>query len=166
MKKFDNSKKQDFLKALPAASLDSDDDNCLYKRSKFNFSYFEKQAPGQGFDELSKEDLVKIINKIRDFSKESILFWKSQSIGKSGSVYASYGGFPSKSHFTHPKSVPSQVEWGRFRLDLSTRLCGFTIPRSYNGTLRGKNQMVFCSNTFYVVFLDPDHKFYPGERNS
>ena len=159
--KFPNSGKDKFLASMPEASLDSESDS-LVLRCKFNFSYFEKQDVGQGFDDLTKEELVRLIEKMKEYGRESLKYWRKQQIGKHGTVFASYGAFPSRSEFKRPKYVPHQVEWGRFRLDWSTRLCGFTVPQRYHGRIRDSDENIFCANTFYLVFIDPNHKFYQG----
>lgn len=159
MSKFNSSKKGRFLESIPTASLEHDD--CpLTKRCKFNFAYFEKQSASQSFDELTKEELSGLFEKLRDYSKESLEYWMKQPVGKSGTVLSIYGAFPSKSKLSHPKHVPHQVTWGRFRLDWSGRLCGFTVPKGMEGTIHNSTRMPFDANTFYVVFLDSDHSFY------
>lgn len=159
MKDFTSKRKTDFLDRIPIASIESKDNN-LVVRCKFNFSYFEKQNAGIGFDELSQEKLVKLLVKLKEYGRESLKYWENQAVGKSGSVYANYGAFPSKSEFEHPKHIPHEADWGRFRIDHSTRLCGFTIPRKFEDFPKTKEGRRFCSNTFYIVFLDPYHKFY------
>jgi hypothetical protein len=159
---FANSGKTKFLDTIPIASLDSENDTLIF-RCKFNFSYFEKQDVGKGFEDISNEELIKIIEKIKEYGRESLKYWRNQPVGKQGAVFTIYGAFPKKSQFKHPKHVPHQVEWGRFRLDWSTRLCGFTVPQKYHGKSRVSDGSIFCSNTFYVVFLDPEHKFYQSE---
>lgn len=166
MKKgFGNSGKEKFLDLYrDRKSLDDPTDR-LTEGCKFNFAYFDVQSAGQDFSDLDQQKLGKILNKLKDYSKESLEHWKKQPIGKNGTVFSNYGAFPKKSDFTQPKHIPHQVEWGRFRLDWKFRLCGFIIPKSYDGKphkITGKN---FCSNTFYVVFLDENHCFYKTEDN-
>jgi hypothetical protein len=86
-------------------------------------------------------------------------------IGKGGgTVLSIYGAFPQKSKFCHPKHVPHQVCWGRFRLDFSGRLVGFILPAEYDGKYHAKTGKRFDCNTFYVVFLDANHSFYIGKE--
>lgn len=161
MSRFDNQRKSKFLASIPTASLESAD--CpLTKRCKFNFGYFERQAASQSFDEWAQQDLAALFGKLRDFSKEPLEYWMSQSAGKSGKVLSIYGAFPARSDLVHPKHVPHQVKWGRFRLDWSARLCGFVVPRDLDGTVHAATGLRFDANTFYVVFLDGDHRFYKG----
>jgi len=163
MSKFDSSRKKNFLAAIPVASIDGLD--CpLTKRCKFNFAYFEKQSASQGFSEWTGEQLIGLCEKLRDFSREPLSYWITQPIGKSGTVLSIYGVFPSKSDMTHPKHVPHQAQWGRFRLDWAGRLCGFVVPRALDGIVHPGSNLRFDANTFYAVFLDRDHRFYKGKE--
>ena len=162
MKKFYNSGKSGFLANIPSASIDLESDS-LASRCKFNFSYFEVQDAGQNFSDLEKEALSALFEKLKAYSEQPLEYWRNKAVGKSGTVFTTYGKFPSRSDFKHPKHVPHQAEWGRFRIDWSSRLCGFTVPKSYDRKIHQGNGGIFCSNTFYVVFLDKEHKFYKSE---
>lgn len=161
MSKFDNQRKTRFLESIPTASLENAD--CpLTRRCKFNFGYFEKQPASQSFGEWAPQEQVGLFEKLRDFSKEPLDYWMNQSVGKSGRVLSIYGSFPTRSELVHPKHVPHQVRWGRFRLDWSARLCGFVVPKEFDGIVHSATGLRFDVNTFYVVFLDKDHRFYKG----
>lgn len=159
MSRFNNSAKNKFLASIPTASLELDSDP-LAGRCKFNFAYFEVQEAGQAFSDLDPQKMAMLFDKLREFSKESLDYWRNQRVGKSGSVFATYGSFPSKSDFMQPKHIPHQADWGRFRLDWASRLCGFSVPKQFDGKLHKVTGRLWCSNTFYVVFLDEDHRFY------
>jgi hypothetical protein len=161
MSKFSNSGKSKFLDSFPNASLDLDSDP-LTGRCKFNFAYFEVQEASQAFSDLEKHRLIEIFDKLKEFSKESLEYWHNQRAGKHGKIFSIYGKFPTKSDFRQPKNIPHQVNWGRFRLDWASRLCGFSIPKEYDGKIHRVTGKVWCSNTFYVVFLDENHRFYKG----
>lgn len=75
-------------------------------------------------------------------------------------MLAIYGDFPKKSDFKHPKHVPHQVKWARFRLESADRLVGFIVPYSYDGKTHSTTNFKFDYNTFYVVFLDENHRFW------
>jgi hypothetical protein len=109
--------------------------------------------------------LAKLLGKLKDYSAEPLKHWMAQPVGKSGTVLAIYGGFPSRSDFTNPKHVPHQAQWGRFRLEHSVRLVGFVLPANYRDTKHPKHLCgeTFDCNTFYVVFLDANHVFYKSE---
>ncbi|MCF6334417.1 MAG: hypothetical protein L3J12_01585 [Spirochaetales bacterium] len=159
MSSYKNSRKVSFLQSIPTCSLD-DPNQDMAKRCKFNFSYFDNsQAAGQDFNDWTKEQIVKLLGKLKEYSRESIDHWTNTKIGSGKHKYnvlEEYGSFPRTSDFIHPKHVPHQASWARFRIDQSVRLIGFRIPEEY------KNK--FDRNTFYIVFLDKDHRFYKTSR--
>lgn len=158
---FINIRKNAFLESIPKVSIE---DKCDYiaRKCKFNFSYFDHtQEPAQNFSDWSNEQLLKLLWKLHEYSKESLLHWQKMPVGKkSGHVLEIYKSFPNKSDFSHPKHVPHQAQWGRFRLEGSVRLVGFTIPDDFKNIEQNSSGFKFCTNTFYVVFLDKDHRFY------
>lgn len=158
---FANSKKNKFLQNIPTASIELQSDS-IAKRAKFNLSYFDNsQDAGQDFSDWTHEQVLKLLQKLQAYSKETLTHWTKCPIGKGkGHVLEIYGDFPNKSDFSHPKHIPHQAMWGRFRLENSVRLIGFTIPDCYNQKEQNNSGFNFCSNTFYVVFLDKNHKFY------
>ena len=151
MTRYSNSAKNSFLASIPTASIDLESDR-LAARCKFNFSYFEVQAPGKDFSDLENTTLVNLVNKLKEYGRESLEYWSTQPVGKSGTVFSIYGAFPSKSDFTHPRHVPHQAEWARFRLDWATRLCGFTIPKGYHGKTH-KGSVMIHLDIFYNNFV-------------
>lgn len=163
MSKFGNSKKDKFLTDFPTASLDNETDKITTKL-KFNFSYFdESQKAGQKFEDWSHQELTKLLNKLKEYSRESLEHWKNQKIGSGKSkwhVLEVYGNFPNKTDFAFPKHIPHQVLWARFRMEYSVRLIGFVIPEQYHKKEHPKTKEYFDTNTFYIVFLDKDHRFY------
>lgn len=162
-----NSKKNSFLSSIPTASLDEDTDN-LTSRCKFNFSYMDfTQKAGQKFEDWTNDQLTKLLYKINEYCKEPLSFWTTKSIGsgqKRRNILEIYGSFPRISEFEHPKHVPHQVLWARFRLEYRVRLIGFVIPKKYEQIKHKKTGQYFDINTFYVVFLDAEHKFYRVQK--
>jgi hypothetical protein len=158
MKKFKNERAKCFLAAIPSASLDAASDT-LAARGKFNFSYFDVQAKaGQDFDGWNHDELVRLLRKLKEYSTRSLREWQQEG------VLAIYGKFPTNSDFTHPKHVPHQALWGRFRLESAVRLAGFIVPEGYEGKAHAGSGQLFDRNTFYVVFLDKEHRFYITEK--
>lgn len=157
-KSFENSKRDKFLAALPTENCE--DDMCtLAKKCKFNFSYL---TVVEGSYALGECDLVELINKLQEFSREPISLWETRDVGhKGGKIFVYYGKYPAHTTFPYPKSVPANVDWGRFRLNDSFRLVGFSIPEELDGKEHPKLGFRFERNTFYCVFLDKDHKFWP-----
>lgn len=165
MNRFNNSGKTKFLNSIPLASLELESDP-LASRCKFNFAYFEVQDAGQAFNDLEPQKMAMLFDKLKEFSKEPLDYWRHQRVGKSGFVFSTYGGFPSKSDFTQPKHIPHQADWGRFRLDWASRICGFSIPKCFDGKAHKGTGKLWCSNTFYVVFLDEEHRFYKSDNEA
>lgn len=159
MSKFNrNTKKKDFMERFPVTSLESSD---IETRCKFNFSYFDdSQLHGSSLEGLEPGILATIMEKIKSYSKNDLNFWRNQRCGSKGlKILADYEKFPPKSNFNHPKFVPHDVSWSRFRMENLSRLIGFTIPGEYAAkTKPGKFQ--YDPNTFYVVFIDLEHNFY------
>lgn len=167
-KRFNQSKKKkDFIDSIPCAFIESSD---ISQRCKFNFSYLEVNQTGTSFIDWNEtggdSKLHKLLNKVKEYTRESLRHWQEEKIGrgkrganKRQSVLELYGDFPSHSELSHPPHVPEDVIWGRFRIDNETRLAGFVIPESFYGT--NNRNFMYDTNTFYVVFLDDDHKFYP-----
>ncbi|MFS1444507.1 MULTISPECIES: hypothetical protein [unclassified Vibrio] len=157
-----------FLETLPQDSIK---DSNIENRCKFNFSYLTIKDGSQSFEDWNQcagnSKLVKLMDKIKDFTKESLLHWEREKVGKGRRggkgkrqhYLEVYGEFPKKSAFKHPAHVPENVSWARFRIDCDTRLAGFVISQEIANECRkqGKN---LDANTFYVVFLDEDHQFY------
>ncbi|HEY4555715.1 MAG TPA: hypothetical protein VIG68_04695 [Lysobacter sp.] len=163
MSRYENNRAKSFLDSLPTTSIESTSDT-LTARCKFNFSYFEKQAAGQAFQEWTDGQLAKLLDKLKEYSREHLNYWREQRVGKSGTVLAIYGDFPtSRSDFSHPRHVPHEAQWGRFRLEQAVRLIGFVLPNSVRGLTHPGSGIQYDVNTFYVVFLDADHRFYKTE---
>lgn len=170
MKGFSNARKSRFLQSLPTSSIETSD---IAARCSFNFSYFEgSQDAGQDFndwnDTQGASSLATLLDKIKNYTKEPLSYWRNERAGSGGlKVLTNYEQFPKKSDFSHPPHVPHDVVWSRFRLSNMVRLIGFVIPGNISGSTytdpKG-NQFQFDSNTFYVVFLDRDHKFFQTEQ--
>lgn len=164
MKEFANSRKELFLGSIPRASIDAPSDR-LANRCKFNFSYFDMQSAGQDFGDWNHKQLASMLDKLKAYSREELEHWRHMPVGRgNGTVLVTYGEFPKNSDFSHPKHVPHQAQWGRFRLDWAGRLVGFTVPLAYDGKPHEACKHRFDCNTFYVVFLDINHRFYKTEK--
>ncbi|EJV9421101.1 hypothetical protein N7893_000736 [Vibrio vulnificus] len=159
--KFNNKKKSSFLESIPSCSIESSGDT-LAQKCKFNFSYFDSsQTAGTNIEEIQLGNLQKLFVKLQEYGKFNLTHWTREPIGHGKNhVLEIYGSFPRKSDFVHPKHVPHQAQWARFRLDRETRLVGFTLDKEYDGMQQNKSGFCFCSNTFYVVFIDEKHGFY------
>lgn len=151
--KHHNIKKQQKLDNFPLDSIETSI-KTIKGLLSFNFKYLDV-TQGQKFLDFTQEQLVKFLDKLKEYSKENRTYWESARIGnKSGKVLVVYDSFPKDSDFIHPKHVPSDVKWARFRLEGDFRLIGFMIDKS------DVEKYCLNENIFYVVFLDEFHKFY------
>ena len=109
MKGFNNSRKNRFLQSLPTASIETSD---IAARCCFNFSYFEaNQQAGQDFgdwnDSQGASSLTTLLDKIKNYSKEPLSYWRNERAGSGGlKVLTHYDQFPKRSDFSHPPHVP------------------------------------------------------------
>lgn len=167
MTKYGNSKRDKFLKSLSLFPSLEDPNNDLTLRCKFNFSYYDpSQDAGQNFCDWTHQQLCDLLEKIRYYTKKPLDFWRNERIGRKGlRVLAVYGAFPKRSDFEQPKYIPHQAQWSRFRLGFKVRLIGFVIPTELHKKPHPKTGELFDKNTFYVVFLDKNHRFYISESN-
>jgi hypothetical protein len=160
---FQNKHKTSFLDSIPKTSIDLPTDRLALK-CKFNLSYFcHDQDKASNFSDLSNEQLIKFNDKLVHYSKENLIYWTKLGIGngkKRKHVLEVYPSFPVRSDFKHPRHVPHQACWARFRLEGDARLIGFLVPETYKNLEQNKSNYKFCCNTFYVVFLDLEHNFY------
>lgn len=158
-----NSRKTSFLASIPTVSLD-DESNSLTSKCKFNFSYFDVQSGiSQDFQDWSHEELVKLLEKLKNYSEFSLTHWKREKVGRY-SVFVVYDQFPINTDFTKPKHIPHQALWARFHLENKVRVIGFVVPDGYADKAHPKTAQRFDTNTFYVVYLDKEHRFYKTER--
>lgn len=159
MSKFKNTKSINKLTLINSlTSLDGKDDK-LSKRCKFNFHYFSPSDGGQDFKELTQKELEELLEKLSHYSEQSIQEWKNDG------TLVIYKDFPEKiSKFKKPKHVPIEVHWGRFRMTAKSRLVGFVIPPEKNNEEHNETKFRFDCNTFYIVFYDKEHEFYPVEK--
>lgn len=168
-KKFfaNNQQSQNFVNSLPETTIEY---SKIEKKCKFNLAYFDgKQDAGQDVGQWENTtgiaSLKNLLEKFKEYTDHPLTYWQQQRVGGGGlKVFEIYGDFPTKSDFKHPKHVPIDACWARFRLGNKVRLIGFVISKEAIKSLSESMQNEFCHNTFYVVFLDKDHKFYKMEQ--
>lgn len=159
-KKFRNTRAAIALQEMDLLSLENNDSD-LTKRCKFNFSYLDtSQKVGQNFIDLKEVQLQKLFDSLKNFSLSSLDYLENHG------PLVIYGSFPPsiKTEFKHPRSVPFEVLWGRFRLGSTLRLVGFRIPKEFDGRLHTATKLQYDTNTFYVVFIDQNHLFWKSEK--
>lgn len=156
--KKNNPRKNLFLENLPQVEIISDIMEVKGKLS-FSFQYFDgSQEAGQDFKDWTNEQKDKLLDKLKDYSKETKVYWLNQRAGSGGlKILEIYGDFPRNSDFTKPTHVPDNVKWSRFRMENKVRLVGFFIDDE-----EAKEKQL-SSDVFYIVFLDKDHLFYKTE---
>lgn len=155
-----NEKREKNLPLIVAgASLELPTD-ILTIRCKFNFHYFNKHCAGQDFKQWEYEELIKLLENLTLFSENSLTYWKNQN-----SRLVIYDNFPipAKTDFKEPRNVPLEAKWGRFRLGGKIRLIGFVIPETYDNKEHETTGKRWDINTFYIVFLDENHRFWHDE---
>ncbi|MCI5123238.1 MAG: hypothetical protein D3925_01860 [Candidatus Electrothrix sp. AR5] len=160
--RFPNQHRSNKLRDLAELLGLQDEISNLTERCAFNFSYFDcSQEAGVDFCILSEVQQRNLVQSLVDYSKNSLSYWDCQ-----GDIFVVYDTFPSKNKtdFFHPKHVPHDVCWCRFRLAGKFRLVGFTVPKKLHEQRHGKTQELYNSNTFYVVFLDPNHNFWKSKK--
>ncbi|WP_323586753.1 hypothetical protein [Aliarcobacter butzleri] len=155
-----NSKKEKNLSIIKEnASLELKTD-ILTKRCKFNFHYFNKYCAGQDFKDWHPDKLIMLLEKLTLFSENSLTYWENQK-----PILVIYDNFPipAKTDFKEPRNVPLEARWARFRLGAKIRLVGFIVPEIYDDKEHEVTKKRWDTNTFYVVFLDENHRFWHDE---
>ena len=158
-KKFSNTLQERFLGTVPLSLTSS---SGIGKKCAFNFSFFdENQDHACSWDKLGNDKILSLIDKLKHYTNDSLEYWKREKL------LVEYGDFPpkGKTDFNHPRHVPADVRWARFRVEGAFRLIGFLIPSELhnepcenNGV--GGEKHFYNRNVFYVVFLDPEHRFW------
>jgi hypothetical protein len=106
----------------------------------FSFKDFD-HTQGQTFAQWGDIKLLRILlDKIREYSRKTILEAQQAS-------FNIYGEFPSHSHFTHPRHIIPDAIWASMHIQGKECIAGHIID-----------------NTFYVVFFDKEHHFWPTEK--
>jgi hypothetical protein len=99
---------------------------------------------GQTFQEWQEDGLLaQFVEYFRDFCK------KTREEARTENLLKVYDDFPPHSAFSKPKHIVGEVKWAVLMHigGQKARVVGHVID-----------------STFYIVFLDKDHKFYPTEK--
>jgi len=167
MSKYGNSRAKEKVELISSHISILDSKDRLTIRCKFNFHYFNVQKASQDFSDWTHPQLIELLTKLKAFSEDSLEKWATKKLGNSvGHVLEVYDYFPNmdKTDFIEPKNIPIEVKWARFRLDSNTRVVGFVVSDEYHDRAHERTGVRFDKNTFYVVFLDANHKFYKTEK--
>lgn len=162
--KFANKLKDAKIQSIIQNSLVEDLNNCA-KRCKFNFHYLDfSQRHGSSFETCS--NLAKLMNKIKILSEKSLAEWQMTPSRKSHILDVYGPDMPHASEYTRPSNIPSGVYWARFHIEGDFKLIGFIIPARLLEK-GNSSEYKLDKNTFYCVFIDEHHKFYPvNKRNT
>jgi hypothetical protein len=162
-REFGNKKRNKFLDSIPQKSLELVSDNTAC-RCKFNFSFMDFNQPaGQKFSDWENDLKNYLFERLVEYCKFSLKYWENQRAGSGNNkIFTVYKSFPLKSDFTFPKYIPHEVWWARFWIRGTIRLVGFVLPPIYDQ--KEQSGYIFDCNTFYVVFLDKDHRFYKVKK--
>lgn len=134
--KSQSQRKQRILKGQSETSIS--DRYC--ENFRVSFEYLDK-SQGQTFKDWEQEGLLSKMNDtLASYCKEPIH-------AKHGKKFKEYGEFPSKSGFAHPQHVAQDVNWSALHITGKAVLGGF-----------------ISGNTFFVVFLDKEHRFWICEK--
>ena len=101
-----NPRKDRFLQSLPKDEFVCDIAEARGKLS-FSLKYFDgSQQGGQDFKDWNNDEKTKLLNKLKEYSKENKQYWLNQRTGSGGlKVLEIYGTFPRNSDFTHPRKT-------------------------------------------------------------
>ena len=122
--KYQNSHTKEFTENYPEHIVETTN---IASFVKFNFDFLDVNQTDAGFDRLDSLDdknRLMLLEKIKEFSGASRFDWESNR------RLVIYENIPRGSKAKHPKHVPSDVCWARFRLEGGFRLIGFFIPYS------------------------------------
>ena len=114
----------------------------------FSFKDFDVRQipPGQSFDEWQEDKLLSyMVQKFGHICNLNIIEAQQQKVLKI------YGEFPEKSDFKRPQHISDDVKWAVI-MDI----------KGQKGRVGGH----VIDNTFYVVFLDKEHRFYITEKKN
>lgn len=108
---------------------------------KISFQYLDtSQKFGSSFKGWQKDGLLSTaLETLRGYCCSPLL----EQVD--GNKFAIYGAFPTKDRtmFEYPKGVPEDANWARIHINNKTVIIGHIVR-----------------DTFYIVFLDKEHKFY------
>lgn len=156
----ENKEKKAFLKQFSKMTAEESRIEDVIGKLTFSFKYFDgSQEAGQDFKDWDHKQLYELLDKLKEYSKQTQLYWHNQRCGKGSlNVLEYYDFFPENTDFSYPKHVPDNVRWSRFRMESAMRLIGFFIYPE-----QARENPKLSEDTFYIVFLDKDHRFYKKE---
>ena len=165
-KNFDNKRKNKQIKTLSDQVLPTKD---LIDSCSFNFFFLteDKRVEESTIAYWEKEALLsKHLTKLQSYSKRSL---KGMLCDKSMrgmlKCLRDKSTQPSDARLHMPKLIPACAEWYEFHLGGQQRLIGFIMPGEFHNEKFPDVDSEFTvnKNTFYVVFFDGGHDFWPSK---
>jgi len=115
----------------------------------FSFKDLDETQPKKSPQSINlwsqKFILEDLFNRLKDLSK------LTRDEAEKQQQITIYGDFPSKTDFFHPKHVDQNVAWA--------------VIKAVGGQ-QGRVAGYIVENTFYIVFLDKEHRFYISEKKN
>lgn len=154
-----NKTKNSILKSLDSLEESTFEDATDLITISFKYFCVNQTPVGQVFADWKDNMRLDLLQKFSEYTKYSRQHWKNE-FSNGLPLLAEYGNFPLNSDFSLPKNIPCPDEliWSRFRLMQKVRVCGFFVSTDI------AKKYSLSVNTFYVVFLDKDHRFYKTEK--
>lgn len=154
-----NKTKNSILKSLDSLEESTFEDATDLITISFKYFCVNQKPVGQVFADWKDNMRLDLLQKFSEYTKYSRQHWKNE-FSNGLPLLAEYGNFPLNSDFSLPKNIPCPDEliWSRFRLMQKVRVCGFFVSTDI------AKKYSLSVNTFYVVFLDKDHRFYKTEK--
>jgi len=165
-KNFGNKRKNKQVKALSDQVLPTKQ---LIDSCSFNFFFLTENhnVEESTIAYWEKECLFsKHLSKLQGYSKRSLKGMLSdKSFRGMFKCFRDKSAQPSDARLHMPPTVPSSAEWYEFHLGGLQRLIGFVMPGNLHGeTFPGiDSECTISKNTFYVVFFDGSHHFWPSK---
>lgn len=114
-------------------------------RLSFSFAHLDT-SQGNTSDELVKRDLINnFFEKLRNYSQSNF------NEANKSRAFNVYGNFPptDKTHFNHPRHIPTDACWVSFHLQGKPRIISHII-----------------GSVLFIVFIDCDHKFWESKKRN
>ena len=116
-----------------------------WQEISFNFNYIDLNQSTCHIELEGDKKLSKYWNILKAYS------WKTRQEAESenGSKFTVYWDFPSKNQtgYTYPKHISKDVDWARIHAWWMECLVWYILY-----------------DVFYIVFLDPEHKFFYSKK--
>lgn len=146
MAKFQKHKQESFLQSvLKAKKQSSVNDPERLGNFQISLQYYNDDQPSTGTLRIWQAEgiLADAIEVLSGYCKRPL---REQIDGEKFSLYQ---GFPTpdKTDFTFPQNVPEDAHWARIHVKGKPVIIGHVVD-----------------NTFFIVFLDKDHRFWLTKR--